>query len=55
MPVRRSESAQENKSSWLRRLSWLVGIWLASIAALALVAYLLRLFMESMGMTAGGA
>lgn len=26
----------------LRRLAWFVGIWLASVAALALVAYVIR-------------
>jgi hypothetical protein len=34
-----------------QRLAWLVGIWAASVAALAVVAYLLRLFMAAAGMT----
>jgi hypothetical protein len=39
--------------SWLRRIAWLVGIWGASIAVLAVVAYLLRILMDLAGMTAG--
>lgn len=38
---------------WLKRVAWLVGIWAASIAVLALAAYLLRIVMETAGMTAG--
>ena len=38
---------------WLRRLAWLVGIWVASVSLLALVAYILRLIMNAVGMTAG--
>ncbi|MCC2595562.1 DUF2474 domain-containing protein [Pusillimonas sp. MFBS29] len=40
------------KRLWIRRLGWLLGIWAASIAVLALVAYLLRLVMNAVGMTA---
>jgi len=40
------------KRLWIRRLAWLLGIWTASIAILALVAYLLRLVMNAVGMTA---
>ena len=40
------------KRLWARRLAWLLGIWLASIAALGLAAYLLRLIMNAVGMTA---
>lgn len=36
---------------WLRRLGWLVLLWIASISALALVAALLRLLMSAVGMT----
>lgn len=35
---------------WLRRLAWLVALWLAGVAALALVAWLLRLLMHAAGM-----
>ncbi len=41
----------ENKPLW-QRLAWLVVIWSASVATLALVAYLLRLFMNAAGMYA---
>lgn len=40
------------KQLWTKRLAWLLGIWAASIAALALAAYLLRLIMNAVGMTA---
>ncbi|NYT57724.1 DUF2474 family protein [Alcaligenaceae bacterium] len=40
------------KRLWIRRLAWLLGIWAASIAVLALAAYLLRLVMNAVGMTA---
>ena len=36
---------------WIRRLAWLVGIWLASVAALGAVAYGLRLLMRAAGMS----
>lgn len=35
---------------WCRRVGWLVSIWLASVLALGLVAYLLRLFMHLIGL-----
>ncbi|HEY9573311.1 MAG TPA: DUF2474 domain-containing protein, partial [Pusillimonas sp.] len=38
--------------SWRRRIAWLVGIWAASIAVLAVVAYALKLVMNAVGMTA---
>lgn len=37
---------------WLRRLGWLAGIWLASVAVLGLAAWALRLLMKAAGMTA---
>ncbi|NYT86033.1 DUF2474 family protein [Pollutimonas harenae] len=42
----------ERKRLWAKRLAWMLGIWLASIAALGLAAYLLRLVMNAVGMTA---
>lgn len=36
----------------LRRVAWLLAIWSASVLALALVAWLLRLLMSSVGLTA---
>ncbi|NYT77240.1 DUF2474 domain-containing protein [Alcaligenaceae bacterium] len=38
--------------SWWRRLGWLVLIWGASIVALAMVAGLLKLFMNAAGLSA---
>lgn len=38
------------RAMWLRRAAWLLAIWAASVAALALVAYLLRLFMTAAGL-----
>jgi Protein of unknown function (DUF2474) len=36
---------------WLRRLGWLVLIWLASVAALGVVAWGLRFLMRAAGMS----
>lgn len=36
---------------WLRRLGWLIAIWTASVAALALAAVLIRALMQIAGMT----
>jgi len=35
---------------WLKRVGWLVLIWSASVLALAVVAYLMRLFMHLIGL-----
>jgi hypothetical protein len=35
---------------WLRRLGWLAALWLGGVAALGLVAMLLRLLMHAAGM-----
>ena len=35
---------------WLSRVGWLLLIWLASVLALGVVAYLLRLFMQLVGL-----
>ncbi|NYT61429.1 DUF2474 domain-containing protein [Alcaligenaceae bacterium] len=43
----------ELRSSRSWRLAWLVGIWAASVGVLAVVAWLLRLLMNWVGMTAG--
>ncbi|MEO8417102.1 MAG: DUF2474 domain-containing protein [Methylophilaceae bacterium] len=44
------DSRQPGQYLWLRRLGWLVLIWVASVLALALVAYGLRLFMHMIGL-----
>jgi hypothetical protein len=35
---------------WLRRLGWMAALWLAGVAALGLVAWLLRVLMHAAGM-----
>jgi len=35
---------------WLRRLGWMVGLWAAGVAALFLVASLIRMVMHAAGM-----
>jgi hypothetical protein len=35
---------------WVRRLGWLVALWLAGVAALGIVAWLIRLLMHAAGM-----
>ncbi|MEW6371970.1 MAG: DUF2474 domain-containing protein [Pseudomonadota bacterium] len=35
---------------WLRRLGWMAGLWAAGVAALFLVASLIRLIMHAAGM-----
>jgi Protein of unknown function (DUF2474) len=39
--------------SWPRRVGWLVLIWAASVATLAVVAALFRLLMNAAGLTSG--
>jgi hypothetical protein len=39
---------------WLRRLGWLALLWLGGVAALGLVALLLRWLMHAAGMREGG-
>jgi len=36
---------------WWKRLGWLVLIWAASVAALGVVAYGIRLIMNAVGLT----
>jgi hypothetical protein len=35
---------------WLRRLGWMLALWLAGVAALGVVAWLLRQLMHAAGM-----
>lgn len=35
---------------WLRRLGWFAALWLAGVAALGLVAWVLRIGMHAAGM-----
>jgi hypothetical protein len=41
-----------DRKPWGKRIAWLIGLWAASVAVLALVAYLLRWVMTAVGMTA---
>lgn len=43
------KAEQERKPLW-QRLGWLVLIWTCSVAALGVVAWLLRLFMSAAGL-----
>jgi len=40
------------RSPWWKKLAWLLVIWSASVAALALVAYVIGLFMRAAGLRA---
>ncbi|MFT0548366.1 DUF2474 domain-containing protein [Allopusillimonas ginsengisoli] len=53
-PGQKSESSQPGRPArpWWSRLGWLVFIWGASIVVLAVVAGLLKLFMNAAGLTA---
>jgi hypothetical protein len=42
---------QSNHTSWAKRIAWLVLIWAASVAALGLVALLIRAGMHAAGMS----
>ena len=37
-------------STWLRRVGWLVLIWAASVAALGVAAWVLRMIMQAVGL-----
>lgn len=41
----------ERSGSWWRRLAWLILIWSASVAALGVVAWAIRLLMDAAGLT----
>ena len=45
-------AASAPRPSWLRRLVWLVAIWLASVLALGAVALAFRWLMSAAGLTA---
>jgi Protein of unknown function (DUF2474) len=46
-----SSAASRSTPLWLRRAGWMVLIWTASVAALAVVSLVLRLVMNAAGMT----
>jgi hypothetical protein len=38
------------KTLWMRRLGWMLALWLTGVAALGLVAWLIRVLMHAAGM-----
>lgn len=44
-------SSRETPPRWPQRIGWLLLIWVASVAALAAVAWLLKVVMRSVGIT----
>lgn len=47
--MRRDIQGERPKSSLAKRLGWMILIWLASVAALALMSLLMKLFMKAAG------
>jgi hypothetical protein len=45
------DPTQSNSTSWPKRIGWLVLIWAASVAALGIVALLIRAGMHAAGMS----
>lgn len=45
-------SQTRDKPDWLARLAWLVAIWVCSVGALGLAAWLMRLAMRAGGLVA---
>ncbi|NER62103.1 DUF2474 domain-containing protein [Pseudomonas sp. MAFF212428] len=45
------DTVEQEKKPLLQRLGWLVLIWTASVASLAIVAWLMRLFMSAAGLS----
>jgi len=41
----------EQKGSWWMRLAWLILIWAVSVAALGVVAWVIRLMMDAAGLS----
>lgn len=39
------------RALWLKRIGWLLAIWSASVAALGVAAWLLRLLMRAAGLS----
>jgi len=46
-----SDPSPAPEHSWLQRVGWLVLIWVASVAALGIVAGLFRIIMSLAGLT----
>jgi hypothetical protein len=45
------QAATDIRNKWLRRVGWLVLIWMASVAAMGLAAFLFRLAVTAAGLT----
>jgi hypothetical protein len=45
-----AECPHAGKRKWLKRFGWLIGIWTASVLALAGAAYAMRLLLKLMGL-----
>lgn len=41
-----SKPASATSASWLRRVAWFVGLWLASVGVLTAVALLIRVWIK---------
>ncbi|SFD22656.1 DUF2474 family protein [Massilia yuzhufengensis] len=39
-----------SRAEWMRRLGWMAALWAGGVAALALVAYAIRVIMHALGM-----
>jgi len=52
MAITERAPAATEPSRW-RRFAWLVAIWLAGVASLALVAAIIRLLMNAAGLSSG--
>jgi hypothetical protein len=46
------DSRRQN-DPWWKKLGWLILIWAASVTALGVVAWLMRLLMRAAGLTSG--
>ncbi|MCM2564078.1 DUF2474 domain-containing protein [Janthinobacterium sp. GK] len=40
----------QGQQTWWKRLAWMAGLWLASVATLGLAAWAMRLLMRAAGM-----
>ncbi|MDQ0572493.1 hypothetical protein QFZ42_004327 [Variovorax paradoxus] len=47
-----TEPGAGGRSKWMRRLGWLLAIWLASVGSLFAVALVFRWLMRAVGLTA---
>jgi hypothetical protein len=50
MAMATTDEPRSDRRKWLRRVGWLAAIWLASVAALYLLALVLRFVMKAVGL-----